>query len=129
MLNRVVGSQNQHAITRTSTSGMAIDGEYTIRLGRHGSVAIGRTDVDVDSALRSTAQDASLVRRLWSAGVSILDHLGAIGPTHVALRLSDNRLGSADIARWSVVAEVTDEELESIKREAARSLGQLAYEP
>ncbi len=81
MLSSTVGTQSQHALITWSATGLPDDRGFVLRVGRHGSVAVSRFDEDLGSALDAFASDPEYLRRMWLAGVSMLKHLGAFGPT------------------------------------------------
>jgi len=128
-VNRLGGEVSQHALSAWSLSSFHSGEGYAMRVGRHGAVAVGRSDPDLDSGLRVAADDPNSLLPMWAAAVTLLRDLGAEGPAHVAVRLWDGRRGETDLARWSAVTDPGAQELESIQREAQRALGQPAWEP
>jgi hypothetical protein len=101
---------------------------YTVRIRRMGSVAVGFSDPDIDSALRVVAADPTRIRTLWQMASLALGSLGARGPAHLAIRLVDAERGSVDFDRWTTI-EPEEETLDSVVRDAKRVRGEFAWEP
>jgi hypothetical protein len=127
-LGRQSGAITQHAIT-FSTDSFGLIEHCTVRVGRHGSVAVASTDPDIVSGLEDIAFGGYRPDALWKAAMEIVRHLGGYGPVALAMHLSDPERGATSIARWTEVRPPTAEELDSIRREALRAYGRPAWEP
>jgi hypothetical protein len=117
----------QHAMTLW-TGGVDSEGSC-IRLGRHGSVAVGRAYALPESGLRQVAVSPSDLTRLWTAAARMMEHFVRESPVYVALRLSDPEKGGTDIGRWGNLPGPSDDDLAAVAREALRALGRAEWEP
>lgn len=128
-IQRIGGSVSQHALTLWNMVGGTDNEGYTVRIGRHGSVALSLSDPDLDSGLSLVARGDPRAGRMWTEAAALLELLGVAGPAHVAIRAYDPRVGPTDLDRATSVAPPTMEELESVTRESQRAQGTAAYEP
>jgi schlafen family protein len=120
---------SQHAVTVWSTAPWVDLEGCAIRVGRHGSVAVGFSNPDHDSGLPRVAQGTYSPEQLWTAATTITRELGGYGPAAMAMHLHDPVRGATSIARWTEVRPPTREELQSIVREASRADGRPVWEP
>jgi hypothetical protein len=120
---------SQVALTLYSEDGFATREGYTIRIRRSGSVAVGFSDRDIDSGVAVVATSGDRLTRLVTVACETMRMLGAIGPMHLAVRLLDGDAQPTDLDRWMHADHAVDEVVESLVREAKRTLGTPEWEP
>lgn len=126
--NRTGGDVSQHALTLCNAGFDEGDG-YCIRLGRHGSFAVGASVGLEESGLRAVANDAGALRPAWEAAAHLLGGFVGEAPIHAAIALWDQKVGTTAFARWTTTVGPWTDELESVCREARRALGRSEWEP
>jgi hypothetical protein len=120
---------NQHAVTVWATAPWVDIPDCCVRVGRHGSVAVGWFNPDLDAGLPRVAAGTYSPEQIWTAATTIVRHLGGFGPAAMAMYRYDPRLGGLAIARWTEVRDPTTDEIQSIVREARRASGRPGWEP
>lgn len=126
--NRVGGDVSQHALTLWN-AGFHEDEGYCIRVGRHGSVAVGQSVGLVESGLRAVAASVEALRPTWEAAGYLLSTFVPEAPVHAAVGLWEESRGGTTFARWTAVPGPWIDDLESIRREARGALGEDEWEP
>lgn len=119
---------SQHALTVWST-GFAPEEGYSVRVGRHGAVALGVHEPDTVSGLKMAAERSPQFVGAWDAAIAVMARLIPGGPVHVALRVHNPGRGSVDMTRWAEAGGPSADSLESVAREARRAQGERAWEP
>lgn len=126
--NRVGAEVSQSCLAMFSAGFHEGDG-YSIRLGRHGSIAVGQSTGIVDDGLRAVADGADALLRTWDAAAALMLACAGDGPVHVAVALGSEKFGWTEMARWTYVPGPQDDDLAAFMREARRTLGRDEWEP
>jgi hypothetical protein len=126
---RVHTAMDQGAVTVWNDDGFHGEIGFSVRVGRHGSVAVAYNDPEMESAIDFVRADDGDLRRLVTSVVDLIKALEGMGPIHLAMRFSDNQLGVVEVTRWIEVDGVDDALIESIIRELRRSKGHFEAEP
>lgn len=100
--NRVGGDVGQGAFTLFN-AGFHEEAGYSIKVGRHGSVAVGQSAGLVDDGLRAVADSADALRRTWQAAADLIMAYAGDVPVHAAVELGGDRFGWTEMARWTQV--------------------------
>lgn len=122
-------AMDQGAVTVWNDDGFHGDVGFSVRVGRHGTVAVAYNDPEMESAIDLVRSDDTDLRRLVSSAVELIKALEGRGPVHLAMRFMDRRLGDVDLTRWADVDAVEDGLIESIIRELRRAKGHFEAEP
>ena len=126
--NRVGGNVDQGAFT-IFNAGFQSEAGYGIKVGRHGSVAVGQSAAIVEDGLRAVADSADALLRTWKAAADlILAYAGEV-PIHAAVGLGSDKFGWTEMARWTRVPGPWEDDLAYLTREARRTLGVDEWEP
>jgi len=126
---RVHTDINQGSVTAWNDDGIHVDAGFSVRVGRHGSVAVGFGDPDIESGIDWARSSPNDLRRLFGQALTLLVPLGGRGPAHLFVRFTDRRLGVIDVARWTEVGDVDEAIVESVLRETRRAQGTMDWEP
>ena len=125
--NSVGGDVAQGAITLFN-AGIREEG-YSLRIGRHGSVAVGQSAGIVEDGLRALAESADALLRTWQAAADLMLAFAGEAPVHAAVGLGSEKLGWTEMARWTQVPGPWDDDLAVLMRDARRTLGRDEWEP
>lgn len=128
-LTRVDGSLNQGAITLWNRWVDEQDG-YALRIGRHGTVVAAESVGVTPNGLRAVHNDVSALGNTWRAATELLGSLIPDAPFHATIGLWDPHTSNwTVITRWAELPGPWTEVLDSIRREARRTLGETDWEP
>lgn len=122
-------AMDQGAVTVWNDDGFHGDTGFSVRVGRHGTVAVAYNDAETESAVDLVRSDDTDLRRLVASAVDLIKALDGRGPIHLAMRFRDRRLGDVDVTRWTEMDGVEDGLIQSIGRELRRSKGHFEAEP
>jgi hypothetical protein len=126
--NRMGGDVGQGAITLFNASFSEEEG-YSLRIGRHGSVAVGQSAGIVDDGLRAVADGADRLLRTWKAAADLVLAFAGEAPVYAAVGLGSSKFGWTEMARWTQVPGPWDDDLAAVMRDARRTLGRDEWEP
>jgi hypothetical protein len=126
--NRLGGDVTQGAITLFN-AGIHEEEGYSIRVGRHGSVAVGQSAGLVDDGLRAVADSADAPLGTWKAAADLILAYAGEAPVHAAVGLGSEKFGWTEMARWTRVPGPWEHDLAFVTREARRTLGRDEWEP
>ncbi len=126
--NRVGSEVDQGSFTLFN-AGFQSEAGYGIKVGRHGSVAVGQSAAFVDDGLRAVADSADALQKTWTAAADLILLYAGEAPVHAAVGLGSVKFGWTEMARWTRVPGTWEDDLAFLTREARRTLGQDEWEP
>lgn len=119
----------QGGVTAWGEQGFGDPSSYSVRVGRHGSVAVGFADADMAEGAEWVDQRTDRLRSMWTTAKGALASLGAMGVIHVAVRVDGPDGQTIGAAQWSEMSSDGEEEIDRLVRDVRRALGHAEWEP
>jgi hypothetical protein len=121
---------DQGGVTAWGEEGFGGDpSSYSVRVGRHGGVAVGYAAADMGPGAQWAAAAIDRIRAMWATANDVLESLGALGVIHVAARVDGAEGQTIGATQWSEMSSDGAEEIDRLVRDVQRALGRAEWEP